>query len=121
MEHAHTPESPRMGRSRIRRILVGLIPVVVLCGYLGYLWFVSGVLPSVDRYPDGTIKSKGYVSRYRFGVYHKTGRWVTYHPNGVMASDGFYEDGEKTDTWKGEKVAGWRYWDEEGNEMPAAP
>lgn len=91
----------------IRKHLVVTIPFVVLILWFSYLWFVSGVLPSVQKYDNGDPKAIGYVKREGLATYRKTGHWVTYHPNGEKASEGEYENGEK--------VPGtWKYWDAAG-------
>ena len=101
------------GPSLLKKCLVGTIPVLVLALYLSYLWFVSGVLPFVENYPRGQIKTEGYVKRTGFGDYRRQGHWVTYHANGQKASQGFYEAGEK--------ISPWTYWDEDGREFPTEP
>jgi hypothetical protein len=101
------------GARAVRKYLVGAIPIVVLVLFLSYLWFVSGVLPVVERYPGREIKTEGYVKRAGFAEYRRQGHWVTYHANGQKASEGFYEAGEK--------LRPWRYWDEGGRELPAEP
>ena len=100
-------------RSVLKKCLVGAIPVLVLILYLWYLWFVSGVLPVVENYPNRQIKTEGYVKRAGFGDYRRQGHWVTYHANGQKASQGFYEAGEK--------ISPWTYWDEDGRELPIEP
>ena len=100
-------------RSLLKKCLVGAIPVLVLILFLSYLWFMSGVLPVVENYPEGQIKTEGYVKRAGFSEYRRQGHWVTYHANGQKASQGFYEAGEK--------VSPWTYWDEAGRELPAEP
>ncbi|MCG8404667.1 MAG: hypothetical protein MI923_05655 [Phycisphaerales bacterium] len=107
-----THDEPNPSRSS-KRYIVAAIPVLVLVAFLGYLWFVTGVLPSEELYPDGSQKAIGYVKRDGLTAYRRHGHWATYHQNGQMASDGFYENGEKTGIWK--------YWDEHGNELPSAP
>ncbi|MCA9256592.1 MAG: hypothetical protein KDA33_13180 [Phycisphaerales bacterium] len=98
----------------IRKHLVITIPFIVLIVWFGWLWFVSGVLPSVQKYDDGSFKEKGYVQREGLATYRRTGRWETFHPNGVKASEGLYE--------RGEKVAGkWMYWDAMGNAVGPPP
>lgn len=100
-------------RSLLKKCLVGTIPFLVLIAFLSYLWFVSGVLPVVENYSDGQIKTEGYVKRAKLGEYRRQGHWVTYHANGQKASQGFYEAGEKTSPWT--------YWDEDGKELPDEP
>ena len=101
------------GPGVLKKLLVGAIPVLVLIVFLSYLWFVSGVLPVVENYPKGQIKTEGYVKRAGFGEYRQQGHWVTYHANGQKASEGFYEAGEKINPWT--------YWDEDGGELSAEP
>lgn len=95
-----------------KRRLLALAPLVVLAAWFGYMWFVSRVIPSIDKYPGGAIRAEGYARRAGFGEYAKTGHWVTYHPGaapgqtGPKESEGTYVDGEKDGEW--------RYWDERG-------
>jgi len=103
--------SSRAGRAR--RYLLAALPLLAAVGFLCYLWLISGVLPLREHHANGKIKTEGYVKRFGFGVYHRQGHWVTYHPNGGKASEGFYENGKK--------VGPWTYWDEDGRELPAAP
>ncbi|MCB9862322.1 MAG: hypothetical protein H6820_03110 [Phycisphaerales bacterium] len=98
-------QSPRS--NAIRKHLIITIPFIVLILWFSYLWFVSGVLPSVQKYDNGDPKELGYVKRSGLATYRRAGHWVTYHPNGQKASEGEYENGEK--------VAGtWKYWDAAG-------
>lgn len=96
-------------RSALRRWAILGVPLAVVFGWFGYLWSVSGVLPATEKYPDGKVKSLGYVKRDGWQVYRRHGHWVTYHPNGQKASEGVYEMGEKKPTWL--------YWDEAGREI----
>lgn len=97
----------REGKRDIRKYAVVAIPFIVLIAWFGYLWFVSGVLPSVQKYDDGKPKELGYVKRFGLATYRRTGHWETYHPNGQKASEGEYKEGEK--------VPGtWKYWDAAG-------
>jgi hypothetical protein len=82
--------------------------VIVLFG--AYLWWISGVLPVVERFPNGKPQTTGYVKRYG-SAYEKTGRWTTFHPNEQKASEGLYEHGNRV-------PESWHYWDEKGNEIP---
>lgn len=91
----------------IRKHLVITIPFIVLVVWFGYLWFVSGVLPSVTKYDNGQPKWLGYVKREGLVTYKRTGHWVTYHPNGQKASEGEYEHGERVE-------GTWKYWDAAG-------
>ncbi len=65
-------------------------------------------------------------------------RWIrhglfqAFHPNGVLASEGLYQDGMEDGLWRdfhtngqlaaegsysaGEKAEGWRYWGSDGQE-----
>ena len=106
-------EAKPPGRGVLKKYLVGAIPLLVLIVFLSYLWFVSGVLPVVENYPKGQIKTEGYVKRAGFGEYRRQGHWVTYHANGQKASEGSYEAGEK--------ISPWTYWDEAGRELPDEP
>jgi hypothetical protein len=90
-----------------RKHLLAAIPFVALILWFAYLWFVSGVIPYVDRYPNGNPKATGYVERHGLSEYRKTGKWVTYHPNGVESGTGKYEDDAKVDST-------WMYFDEAG-------
>lgn len=95
-----------------QRRLLTLVPLAVLAAWFTYMWFMSRVVPSIDKYPGGAIRAEGYARRARFGEYMKTGHWVTYHPGatpgqtGPKESEGMYVDGEKDGEW--------RYWDERG-------
>ena len=91
-----------------------VIPFLVLAVWFSYVWFVSGVLPSVEKDPKtGRVTAEGYVKRAGWGDYRRHGHWVTFHPNGQKGSEGMYERGVKTGEWK--------YWDEIGKPMPPAP
>lgn len=111
--HGAIVDAKPPGRSVLKKCLVGAIPVFVLIVFLAYLWFVSGVLPVVENYSDGQIKTEGYVKRVKFGEYLRQGHWVRYHANGQKSSEGFYEAGDKVDPWT--------YWDEDGRELPDEP
>lgn len=95
-----------------RRRLLTLVPLAVLATWFTYMWFVSRVVPSIDKYPGGAIRAEGYAQRRGFGEYMKTGHWVTYHAGstpgktGPKESEGMYVDGQKDGEW--------RYWDERG-------
>ncbi len=95
-----------------RRRLLTLVPLAVLATWFTYMWFVSRVVPSIDKYPGGAIRAEGYAQRQGFGEYAKTGHWVTYHPGpipgktGPKESEGMYVEGQKDGEW--------RYWDERG-------
>jgi hypothetical protein len=93
-----------------KKFLVAMIPVAALGGWLYYLWFVSAVLPSVEKYSDQSIKAEGYVERVRLGEYRRTGHWVTFHPNGKKESEGRYAEGKMIGTWE--------FWSKEGEAMP---
>lgn len=86
---------------------------MAVAAFFSYLWFVSGVVPVQHRYPTGELKSVGYVKRHGWRSYLRHGHWLTYHRNGVKASEGSYRGGEK--------LGEWRYWDEEGAALPRAP
>lgn len=96
-----------------------VIPFLVLATWFSYVWFVSGVLPSVEKDPkSGRVTAEGYVKRVGWGDYRRHGHWVTYHPNGQKASEGMFEREDKTGEWK--------YWDESGRivvpaSAPASP
>jgi antitoxin component YwqK of YwqJK toxin-antitoxin module len=83
-------------------------------------------------YEDGEI-------HYRYARYMSDDgtRWVrhglfrAYHPNGVLASEGSYVDGQEHGLWtdyhengqiaargryeKGEEASGWEFWNEDGS------
>ncbi len=92
---------------------MAIVPVLVLVGWFFYLWSVSGVLTSTEKYPKGAVKSEGYLKRTTGGEYKRHGQWVTYHENGKIASRGRYELGKKTGEWK--------YWDQEGRPTTSPP
>lgn len=100
------------GRSPTRLVVI-LVPILIIAFYFGYLWFVSGVLPVVERFPNGKPQTTGYVKRHGVG-YERTGRWTIYHPNGAKAAEGMYERGRKV-------PESWHYWDESGREIPEQP
>ncbi len=89
------------------------MPATAVVAFFCYLWFVSGVVPHEEHYPTGELKSVGYVKRQGWQSYLRHGRWVTYHKNGVKASEGFYRAGQK--------AGDWRYWDEAGQPLPTEP
>jgi hypothetical protein len=98
---------------RIPRIAV-VIPFLALIAWFWYMWFVSDVLPSMEKDPKtGRVRAEGYVKRVKWGEYQRQGRWVTYHENGQKASEGSYRDGAKDGEWK--------YWDESGRPVTSAP
>ncbi len=104
---------PLTRRQRLTRFAVAAIPLIIIIFFFTYLWWVSGVLPHVERFANGKPRVTGYVKRD--GVtYHRTGRWVSFHANGQKASEGFYERDVKT-------PGTWQYWDDAGNELPAEP
>lgn len=104
---------PLTRRQRLTRFAVAAIPLVIIIFFFTYLWWVSGVLPHVERFANGKPRVTGYVKRD--GVtYHRTGRWVTFHANGQKASEGFYDRDVKT-------PGTWQYWDDAGRELPAEP
>ena len=89
-----------------------VVPFLVLAAWFSYVWFVSGVLPSVEKDPkSGRVTAEGYVKRVGWGDYRRHGHWVTYHPNGQKESEGMFERGAKTGEWK--------YWDETGRAVSA--
>jgi hypothetical protein len=102
-----TPARP----ARRGRWLVA-IPIAALAVWFCYLWLVSGVLPSVEKHPDGSTRAEGLVRRSGFGAYKRTGYWVTYHPGGdkkapgPRESEGIYAGGVKDGEW--------RYWNKRG-------
>ena len=94
-----------------KKLLVAMVPLLVLSAWFYYIWAVSGVLSSVEKYPNGAIKSEGYVQRARMGEYHRTGHWVTYFPTGKKESEGSYV--------KGKKEGAWKLWNEQGEALPS--
>lgn len=90
-----------------RRHILAAVPFVALVLWFGYLWFVSSVIPYVEKYPDGTPKMTGYLERHGLSEYHRTGKWATYHPNGVESGTGMYENDAKVEST-------WSYYDEAG-------
>ncbi|RIK68130.1 MAG: hypothetical protein DCC65_04735 [Planctomycetota bacterium] len=94
--------------------LIALIPVAILLGWFSYLWIVSGVLVSEERYPSGRIKAEGYVKRLGWtGEYRRHGRWRIYHESGRPAGEGTYLNGEPQ--------ADWVFWDESGRVVTDSP
>jgi hypothetical protein len=107
-----TPEAPSTASRAPRRLpkWAIVIPFFVLTAWFSYVWFVSGVLPSVEKDPKtGRVTAEGYVKRAGWGDYRRHGHWVTFHPNGQKASEGMYE--------RGVKVGDWRFWDESGRDV----
>jgi hypothetical protein len=102
--HLAGSASRRMGSRSA--LLLGAVPVVALLCWFGYLWSISGVLPSIEKYPSGKTKAEGSVKRSGIGDYHRQGAWTTYHENGQRSSEGLYDMGKKVGTW--------RYWDDRG-------
>lgn len=97
----------------IRRYLVALIPFVALLIWFAYLWSVSGVIITTEKYPGGKTSAEGYLKRSATGEYLRHGKWTTYHPNGVKSGEGTYDSGRK--------LGDWVYWDEEGNSIESLP
>jgi len=97
--------------NRIRPILAAALIAGILGVWFGYLWFVSGVITSVEKFPDGAIKAEGYLKRTGLSTYERHGRWVTRRPDGCTESDGKYVHGRKHGLW--------RYWDAAGRELPS--
>lgn len=106
MQDPATNESGPSGKSKCAVVVV-IVAVIAL--YAGYLWWISGVLPVVERFPSGKPQTTGYVKRYGT-AYEKTGRWTTFHPNEQKASEGMYEHGKKVPD-------SWHYWDPNGREI----
>ena len=94
--------------NRKRGILAGVFIAGALGAWLGYLWFVSGVITNKEKYPNGSIKAEGYLKRTGWSTYERHGRWITHHPDGRLESDGTYENGKKAGLW--------RHWSAEGRE-----
>lgn len=97
-----------------KRKLIALIPVAVLAGWFLYLWLVSGVLVSVEKYPNGDIKAEGFVKRLGLtGEYRRHGKWRTFYPDGRPSGEGSYLEGLKQSDWI--------YWDQDGHPAGTAP
>ncbi|HWL92928.1 MAG TPA: hypothetical protein VNT79_05295 [Phycisphaerae bacterium] len=113
-EARHTPagdgrDVPVPERAGAKYALAGVVVLLVVL-FLSYLWWVSRVLPHIEKFPNGQVKATGYVKR-EGGKYVRTGHWVTFHENGQKASEGRYDGGRK--------VPGtWQYWDAAGVLMP---
>jgi antitoxin component YwqK of YwqJK toxin-antitoxin module len=71
----------------------------MLVAWFAYLWLISGVVQSAEKYPDGKIRAQGYIKRVGFSQYHRHGAWTTYHPNGQVESQGNYHLGQKDGVW----------------------
>src|SRR6516162_1577549 len=55
-----------------------------------------------DHHPDGTLASEGmYVDGQEHGL------WIDYHPNGKMAARGHYSNGKE--------VGHWEFWNSDGS------
>lgn len=93
-------------RPRASRIFGAMLIVVLIAAWMGYLFWVSGVLAHQERYPGGGVKVEGFLKRTGWSDYKRHGLWTTYHPNEKTASQGRYE--------LGHKVGEWKYWDEKG-------
>lgn len=104
------PGNANVGRDTHRGRFTLLIPLTVVALFFCYLWWVSGVVQSVHRYPSGRKMEVGNVRRHGLSDYRRTGRWMTYHENGEKASEGEYIDGRKAGEWL--------YWDESGKAIP---
>jgi antitoxin component YwqK of YwqJK toxin-antitoxin module len=61
----------------------------------------DGTGVTIHYYPSGQTES---IMSYKDNVYH--GKCETWFPNGLKASESFYENGKPVGTWK--------YWDEYG-------
>jgi hypothetical protein len=103
--HASVPDAAKTSPGKSKRIVLGIIPLFVLALWFCYLWFVSGVLTSEEKYPGGATKARGYVKRSHFFDYKRHGAWTTFYPNGEVESRGRYE--------MGEKVGSWEHWDQQ--------
>ncbi|ESQ88285.1 hypothetical protein ABAC460_16630 [Asticcacaulis sp. AC460] len=86
-------------------------------------------------YEDGSIRFR--YSRYLAADgqrWIRHGLFVAYHPNGALASEGSYTDGEEQGVWKDyhpngqvaavgsyegcQALGKWEYWDEDGRPEP---
>lgn len=93
-------------RPRTSRIFGAVLIVMLIVGWMGYLFWVSGVLAHEERFPGGKVKATGFLKRTGLSDYKRHGLWTTYHLNGKSASQGHYE--------LGRRVGEWKYWDENG-------
>ena len=107
---SHLGDSRNIRSKWVRRLLVAA-PLILAALWIYLYWFSTNVFPVTEDYPGGQLKYAGYVRRIGLETYKRHGHWVTYHPNGKQASDGFYESGRK--------VGEWKYWDSEGR--PTGP
>lgn len=106
MQDLATSEGARHGKSKY---VAAAVIALVLALFGGYLWWISGVLPVVERFPNGKPQTTGYVKRYGTR-YEKTGRWTTFYADERKASEGLYERGQKV-------PESWHYWDSTGKEL----
>lgn len=110
---SHLGGSDGRGISRRTRRLLLILPLVAVAAWFLYLWSVSGVLTSVEKYP-GTdqVRAEGYLKRSGLGSYARHGHWVFYHKNGEKLAEGTYTLGEKQNDWQ--------YWSPDGRPISAA-
>ena len=107
---SETIPSDTSRRPRAPRWIGAAIIVVLIVGWFGYLRWVSGVLAHEEKYPNGKIKTAGFLKRTGWNDYKRHGLWTVYHPDGTKAAQGRFEMGNKAD--------GWEYWDERGERIP---
>ena len=105
--------SRSIGGSRWKGILFGLIPLAALVVWFGYVWLVSGVLPSKEKYASGKLKAEGNVKRSQLSEYVRHGHWTTYFESGAKSGEGTYNMGRRESDWK--------YWDESGKPVASPP
>jgi len=91
---------------RIRRVLISAVLVILLIPSLSFGETVNledlvlrgdthfKKLTGIPFTGDVTGKRKGKLKDGK-----KEGRWVTYHDNGQIASEGAYEDGKREGPW----------------------
>ena len=108
-ETAAASGSPR--RPRAPWWVGAAVIAVLIVGWLGYLRWVSGVLAHEEKYPNGKMKTVGFLKRTGWNDYKRHGLWTTYHRDGKMAAKGRYEMGRRLD--------GWEHWDERGQPTTA--
>ena len=69
--------------------------------------------PSEEKYPSGTIKSRGNVLQDENDNYVKVGLWTSWHENGQKLGEIQYANGGR--------VMQHRFWDETGQELTMIP
>ena len=64
---------------------------------------------SEEKYPNGTVKSRGPVLQDEKDNYIKVGLWTAWHENGQKKEEGEYQDGRR--------AGDWMYWHENGRKL----